>query len=98
MDNINLTLTDGVVALLGPNGAGKSTLMRLLVTLYETSIGEIELNNIKYSKNNEKIKANVGYVPQDFDMYNNINGQEYLEFVAKMRGVSKNDLKKHIQK
>ncbi|HBF7899440.1 ATP-binding cassette domain-containing protein [Clostridioides difficile] len=98
LDNINLTLTDGVVALLGPNGAGKSTLMRLLVTLYETSIGEIELNNIKYSKNNEKIKANVGYVPQDFDMYNNINGQEYLEFVAKMRGVSKNDLKKHIQK
>ncbi|HBF5459069.1 ATP-binding cassette domain-containing protein [Clostridioides difficile] len=98
LDNINLTLTDGVVALLGPNGAGKSTLMRLLVTLYETSIGEIELNNIKYNKNNEKIKANVGYVPQDFDMYNNINGQEYLEFVAKMRGVSKNDLKKHIQK
>ena len=98
LDNINLTLTDGVVALLGPNGAGKSTLMRLLVTLYETSIGEIELYNIKYSKNNEKIKANVGYVPQDFDMYNNINGQEYLEFVAKMRGVSKNDLKKHIQK
>ncbi|HBG5343286.1 TPA: ATP-binding cassette domain-containing protein [Clostridioides difficile] len=98
LDNINLTLTDGVVALLGPNGAGKSTLMRLLVTLYETSIGEIELNNIKYSKNNEKIKANVGYVPQDFEMYNNINGQEYLEFVAKMRGVSKNDLKKHIQK
>ncbi|HEK4527676.1 TPA: ATP-binding cassette domain-containing protein [Clostridioides difficile] len=98
LDNINLTLTDGVVALLGPNGAGKSTLMRLLVTLYETSIGEIELNNIKYSKNNEKIKANVGYVPQDFDMYNNINGQECLEFVAKMRGVSKNDLKKHIQK
>ncbi|CCL66879.1 ATP-binding cassette domain-containing protein [Clostridioides difficile] len=98
LDNINLTLTDGVVALLGPNGAGKSTLMRLLVTLYETSIGEIELNNIKYSKNNEKIKANVGYVPQDFDMYNNINGQEYLEFVAKMRGVSKNDLKKHIEK
>ncbi|EGT4018908.1 ABC transporter family protein [Clostridioides difficile CD45] len=98
LDNINLTLTDGVVALLGPNGAGKSTLMRLLVTLYETSIGEIELNNIKYSKNNEKIKANVGYVPQDFDMYNNINGQEYLEFVAKMRDVSKNDLKKHIQK
>lgn len=98
LDNINLTLIDGVVALLGPNGAGKSTLMRLLVTLYETSIGEIELNNIKYSKNNEKIKANVGYVPQDFDMYNNINGQEYLEFVVKMRGVSKNDLKKHIQK
>ncbi|HBF7698998.1 ATP-binding cassette domain-containing protein [Clostridioides difficile] len=98
LDNINLTLTDGVVALLGPNGAGKSTLMRLLVTLYETSIGEIELNNIKYSKNNEKIKVNVGYIPQDFDMYNNINGQEYLEFVAKMRGVSKNDLKKHIQK
>ncbi|WP_236878333.1 ATP-binding cassette domain-containing protein [Clostridioides difficile] len=98
LDNINLTLTDGVVALLGPNGAGKSTLIRLLVTLYETSIGEIELNNIKYSKNNEKIKANVGYVPQDFDMYNNINGQEYLEFVAKMRGIPKNDLKKHIQK
>ncbi|HBG7379424.1 ATP-binding cassette domain-containing protein [Clostridioides difficile] len=98
LDNINLTLTDGVVALLGPNGAGKSTLMRLLVTLYETSIGEIELNNIKYSKNNEKIKANVGYVPQNFDMYNNIKGQEYLEFVAKMRGVSKDDLKKHIQK
>ncbi|UUC42009.1 ATP-binding cassette domain-containing protein [Clostridioides difficile] len=98
LDNINLTLTDGVVALLGPNGAGKSTLIRLLVTLYETSIGEIELNNIKYSKNNEKIKANVGYVPQDFNMYNNINGQEYLEFVAKMRGIPKNDLKKHIQK
>ncbi len=98
LDNINLTLTNGVIALLGPNGAGKTTLMKLLVTLYETENGEIELNNIKYSKNNERIKSNIGYVPQDFDMYNNINGQEYLEFVAKMRGVPKSDLKNHIQR
>lgn len=97
LDNINLTLTNGVIALLGPNGAGKTTLMKLLVTLYETENGEIELNNIKYSKNNERIKSNIGYVPQDFDMYNNIKGQEYLEFVAKMRGIPKVDLKNHIQ-
>lgn len=97
LDNINLTLKNGVIALLGPNGAGKTTLMKLLVTLYETENGEIELNNIKYSKNNERIKSNIGYVPQDFDMYNNINGQEYLEFVAKMRGIPKSDLKNHIQ-
>lgn len=98
LDNINLTLKNGVIALLGPNGAGKTTLMKLLVTLYETENGEIELNNIKYSKNNERIKSNIGYVPQDFDMYNNINGQEYLEFVAKMRGIPKSDLKNHIQR
>ena len=97
LDNINLTLTNGVIALLGPNGAGKTTLMKLLVTLYETENGEIELNNIKYSKNNERIKSNIGYVPQDFDMYNNIKGQEYLEFVAKMRGIPNVDLKNHIQ-
>ena len=97
LDNINLTLTNGVIALLGPNGAGKTTLMKLLVTLYETENGEIELNNIKYSKNNERIKSNIGYVPQDFDMYNNIKGQEYLEFVAKMRVIPKVDLKNHIQ-
>ena len=98
LDNINLTLKNGVIALLGPNGAGKTTLMKLLVTLYETKNGEIELNNIKYSKNNERIKSSIGYVPQDFDMYNNINGQEYLEFVAKMRGIPKSDLKNHIKR
>ena len=98
LDNINLTLKNGVIALLGPNGAGKTTLMKLLVTLYETKNGEIELNNIKYSKNNERIKSSIGYVPQDFDMYNNINGQEYLEFVAKMRGIPKGDLKNHIKR
>lgn len=62
LDNINLILIDGVVVLLGFNGVGKLILMRLLVIFYEILIGEIELNNIKYSKNNEKIKVNVGYV------------------------------------
>lgn len=98
LDDINLTLKNGVTSLLGPNGAGKSTLMRLLVTLYDAKSGYIRLNDIDYKEEKEKIKSIIGYVPQDFDMYHNITGLEYLEFVAKIKGIKKEDLKEHIQK
>lgn len=96
LNNINIELENGVVALLGPNGAGKSTLMRLIVTLFEYNSGEIYLNNLNYKKNKGEVKEQIGYIPQDFNMYNNITGKDYLLFVGKMRGIKKDKLNSHI--
>lgn len=98
LNNINLTLNNGLTALLGPNGAGKSTLMKLLVTLFEANKDTIYLNGVEYNENKNMIKTQLSYVPQDFDMYKNISGIEYLEFVAKMKNINENNLNDEINK
>lgn len=96
LNDLNLTLQNGIIALLGPNGSGKSTLMKIIATLYETKNGNIHLNELDYSTDKNKIKGYIGYLPQGFDMYKNITGKEYLLFVARMKNVQNDKLDQHI--
>jgi ABC-type multidrug transport system ATPase subunit len=88
LQNFNLTLTPGILGLLGPNGAGKSTLMRMLATITKPTEGTILWNGRDVAKDPEAIRSTLGYLPQDFGVYPNLSAQEFLEYMAAIKGMS----------
>jgi len=88
LDQINLTITEGMFGLLGPNGAGKSTLMRILVTLMEPSAGEILIDGKDIGKHRKEIRKMVGYLPQDFRFFARLRSWEFLDYAARLGGMN----------
>lgn len=85
LNDISFQVGDGVVGILGPNGAGKSTTIKLITTLFEIQSGDIYLNDLNYKKDLKDIRKEIGYLPQDFDVYGNLKGREFLEIVAGLK-------------
>lgn len=85
--DFNLELTHGVIGLLGPNGAGKSTLMRILATVTQPTEGTVKWNEVDIVKAPDTLRAVLGYLPQDFGVYPNLTGVEFLEYMAAIKGL-----------
>lgn len=96
LKNINYTFNNGLTGLLGPNGAGKSTLMRLMTTVETPTTGEIIWNGQKLRDQPQNLRAVLGYLPQDFGIYPNMNPVEFLEYMAAMKSLSMPLAKKRI--
>ncbi len=88
LSDVNLNIESGMFGLLGPNGAGKSTLMKILVTLLDSSGGEILVNNKPLSKNRKEIRSMIGYLPQDFRFFAKLKTYEFLDYAASLAGVN----------
>lgn len=88
LQDFNLKLTPGILGLLGPNGAGKSTLMRMLATITKPTEGTILWNGQDVVKDPESLRSVLGYLPQDFGVYPNLSVQEFLEYMAAIKGMS----------
>jgi ABC-2 type transport system ATP-binding protein len=88
LQGFNLKLTPGILGLLGPNGAGKSTLMRMLATITKPTEGSILWNGEDVVKDPEALRQVLGYLPQDFGVYPNLSAQEFLEYMAAIKGMS----------
>lgn len=84
--DISLQLNKGMTGLLGPNGAGKTTLMRILATLQEPTSGQVSVNGIPLSRS-EEIRSMIGYLPQQFRIYPQVTGRDFLDYVATMKGM-----------
>lgn len=82
MQELNLTITDGIFALLGPNGAGKSTLMSILATLLEPTQGTALIDGHDVRKEKDAIRQILGYLPQDFGLYPVLSAYETLDYMA----------------
>ena len=92
LKNISLDINQGMFGLLGPNGAGKTTLMKIISTLLKKSSGEVIVCGIPVEKSSE-IRGLIGYLPQDFSMYGNMNAYEALDYLATLSGMKKNERK-----
>jgi ABC-2 type transport system ATP-binding protein len=77
-----LELGPGVLGLLGPNGAGKSTLMRILATNTRPTEGRAAWDGADIVAEPDRLRAALGYLPQDFGVYPNLNAVEFLEYMA----------------
>ncbi|MNK00726.1 putative ABC transporter ATP-binding protein YxlF [compost metagenome] len=97
LSNCSLTINKGVLGLLGPNGAGKSTLMKIIATISKPSGGSLLLDGVDIVQNPNAIRKVLGYLPQDFGVYPNLNAYEFLEYIAAMKGVGGKGLRKRIE-
>ena len=87
VDRLSLHLTTGVYGLLGANGAGKTTLMRIICGVLKPTNGEVNFNGIDVSE--EKYRDVLGYLPQDFGYYPDFSAQEFLYYMASLKGLTK---------
>lgn len=87
LSEVHLSLGPGVLGLLGPNGAGKSTLMRILATITQPSSGRVLWNDSEIARHPDPLRAVLGYLPQDFGVYPNLNAIEFLEYIAAVKGI-----------
>lgn len=92
LKNISLDINQGMFGLLGPNGAGKTTLMKIISTLLKKNSGEVIVCGIPVEKSSE-IRGLIGYLPQDFSMYGNMNAYEALDYLATLSGMKKGERK-----
>jgi len=92
----SLELAPGVLGLLGPNGAGKTTLMSILATITRTTEGQVTWNGSNVADDPDALRAGLGYLPQDFGVYPNLNAVEFLEYLAAVKGLNAASAKRRI--
>lgn len=84
---VDLALGPGILGLLGPNGAGKSTLMRILATLARPVGGRVLWNGVDTAGKPDALRAELGYLPQDFGVYPALSAREFLAYLAAVKGI-----------
>jgi ABC-type multidrug transport system ATPase subunit len=88
LDNVSLTIPQGMYGLLGQNGAGKSTLMRTLATLQDADSGSARLGDLDLLADKDKVRSILGYLPQDFGVYPRVTALEMLDYLAVLKGIT----------
>lgn len=97
VEDVSFSLpSGGVVGLLGPNGAGKTTTMRMLTTYLPPSSGDAIVAGFDIVKEPEKVRSNIGYLPENPPLYPEMTVKEYLTFIGKLRGVKRTILKQAV--
>jgi ABC-2 type transport system ATP-binding protein len=87
LQNVSLSIAQGMFGLLGPNGAGKSTLMRTLATLQEADSGRASLDGIDVLRQKDEVRRLLGYLPQEFGLYPKISAETLLTHFAQLKGL-----------
>ena len=90
--NANLEIEGGqIFGFLGPNGAGKSTIIKTIVGIQTITSGEIEVSGFDVDKQSVEAKMQIGFVPDHYALYENLSGREYINYIADLYNVSKED-------
>ncbi len=97
VDHLDIAMTNGVYGLLGVNGAGKTTLMRMLCTLLHPTEGKITCDGNDIFKMDGDYRKILGYLPQDFGFYPDFTVQEYLLYIASIKGIRPAVAKKRVK-
>jgi ABC-2 type transport system ATP-binding protein len=98
VDNISLEIEEGeIYGFLGPNGAGKSTTINIMCGLISMNHGIIEILGTDINKNSQGAKKNIGIVPQDIAIYEDLTAYENVSFFASLYGLGGNLLKERVQ-
>jgi ABC-2 type transport system ATP-binding protein len=95
--DFSLELEPGVLGMLGPNGAGKSTLMTIIATITQPTQGRVLWNGTDIAETPDEIRSVLGYLPQDFGVYPNLNAVEFLEYMAAIKGLSARNARRRIE-
>lgn len=97
--DVNLNVKKGeIFGFIGPNGAGKSTVIKMITGILQPTHGEVLIDGKSMAHNPVECKKNLGYVPDNPDIYERLTGSEYLNFMADVYNVSSDDRKVLINK
>ncbi|OGY24430.1 MAG: hypothetical protein A2Y57_03535 [Candidatus Woykebacteria bacterium RBG_13_40_7b] len=92
VDGISFEVKEGeIMGFLGPNGAGKTTAIRCLMDFIRPTEGKIEILGHDAQKDTTEIKSDIGYLSSETDLYKSWTGKEHINFLEKIRGISKFD-------
>ena len=97
LEKVELTIRPGLFGLLGPNGAGKTTLMRILATVLSADSGDIQFGEIRWNKP-LTVAGQLGYLPQDFNVYKYLTVREALRDIALLKGVGNREIPAQVEK
>lgn len=98
IDNINLEIKDGeIFGFLGPNGAGKTTTIKMITGILGIDEGDIFIDGNSITKNSLEAKKSFGLIPDNPDMFLKLKGIEYLNFIADIYEISKEERIKRIE-
>ena len=88
VNGINLDIEKGeIIGLLGPNGAGKTTTLRMLTGYFSPTSGDIRVKDVSVHENPLAVKKLIGYLPESAPLYKNMLVYDYLDHIAKIRGL-----------
>ena len=86
LQSLNLTINRGTLfGLIGPDGAGKSTTLRILATIIAPTSGQANINGFDVQAEVEKVRGQIGYMPQNFSLYQDLSVIENLNFFAEIQ-------------
>lgn len=89
VDHVSYTMRNGVYGLLGANGAGKTTLMRMMCTLVKPTDGRITMDGSDIWKLDSSYRKILGYLPQEFGYYPDFSAEDYLMYIASIKGIKR---------
>src|SRR5437879_7923120 len=97
VDNISFEVEKGgIVGFLGPNGAGKTTTMRVLTCFLPPTSGSANVAGFDVLENPLEVKKRIGYLPESPPLYPEMEVQEYLTFVGRLKGISSSDIARRV--
>lgn len=97
LKDFSINIEKGILGLLGPNGAGKSTLLKMIATASKPTEGVIILNKNNIIKDANYMRKQLGFLPQDFGVYPNLNAFEFLQYIAALKGIADQNIKLKIE-
>lgn len=90
VNNLSFSVNKGeVIGFLGPNGSGKTTTMRMLTSFYTPDVGAINIDGLDTKDHDIATRERIGYLPENNPVYADLLVNEYLDFVADLRGLTK---------
>jgi len=94
--DVDLDIGSGMFGLLGPNGAGKSTLMKILATLEAPTSGSLLLDGHDIQTHRKMVRESLGYLPQEFGVYPQLTGAEFLNYIGRLNRLSGERLRNRV--
>ena len=99
VDDISFSVKDHeIIGFLGPNGAGKSTTMNMITGYIEPTKGKIIVNGYDISKSPKKAKRQIGYMPENVPLYNDLTVREFINYMAELKNVKRKERKDEVNK
>ncbi len=95
--DVTMSFTPGIYGLLGPNGSGKSTLMNIITDNLKADGGVVLYDGESIHKRKEAYRAKIGYMPQQQAIYDNFTGEEFMWYMAALKGLDKKQAESRIE-